>query len=391
MVRLRFWKNKKKLEPANNTKTIRFTKLTPSHTIDIAYYKEALDFALLGKENQDITNIAITGPYGAGKSSVIESYIKGSELQFLNISLSHYKGTGDVETNELEEKIVNQLLHQVDHKKIPQTIFKIKNRASRLGSFGYAISIVGVAALIYGWSNIGTVKSFVSSIAKPEISPALFNIVWLALIGIFSVFLVYKLIKLQLDKGLVKSLKIGGSQFDIRIEDDESYFDKFMNDVVYLFINSDADAIVFEDLDRFEDSMIYEKLREINGLINKRIKTKTGMMPFLRWKFWGGTRDKKVSFLYLVKDDMFKSKDRTKFFDFIIPVVPVMDGSNSYEMLWKMLKNLSISEDFRESKSLLKKLSLYVDDYRLLKNVANEYVIYKNRLGNAFRFYDLSN
>ncbi|MFR2452271.1 hypothetical protein [Faecalibacillus intestinalis] len=35
----------------------------------------------------------------------------------------------------------------------------------------------------------------------------------------------------------------------------------------------------------------------------------------------------------LLKDDTFISKDRTKFFDFIIPVIPVVDSSNSYNKL----------------------------------------------------------
>ena len=39
-------------------------------------YMAALDWAL---SNPDIHNIAISGPYGSGKSSVIESYLKGEK------------------------------------------------------------------------------------------------------------------------------------------------------------------------------------------------------------------------------------------------------------------------------------------------------------------------
>lgn len=49
-----------------------FQKLTPFDKIEnLDFYEDALDFAL---NEKDIKNIAITGIYGAGKSSVLESY-----------------------------------------------------------------------------------------------------------------------------------------------------------------------------------------------------------------------------------------------------------------------------------------------------------------------------
>ncbi|MFR1060991.1 MAG: hypothetical protein ACLSEY_11185 [Enterocloster sp.] len=42
-------------------------------------------------------------------------------------------------------------------------------------------------------------------------------------------------------------------------------------------------------------------------------------------------KKKGSSLFYLLRDDIFVSKDRTKFFDYIVPVVPVVDGSNSYD------------------------------------------------------------
>lgn len=52
------------------TKEYFFQKLTPTDEADISVYEEAIDFAL---KNNDITNVAISGAYSAGKSSVIES------------------------------------------------------------------------------------------------------------------------------------------------------------------------------------------------------------------------------------------------------------------------------------------------------------------------------
>ena len=47
---------------------IMFQKLTPIQDTDMNTYKEALDFVF---ENDDIKNVAISGAYSAGKSTLI--------------------------------------------------------------------------------------------------------------------------------------------------------------------------------------------------------------------------------------------------------------------------------------------------------------------------------
>lgn len=87
---------------------------------------------------------------------------------------------------------------------------------------------------------------------------------------------------------------------------------------------------------------------------------------------------KPLRFFYLIRDDILTSKDRTNFFDFIIPIIPVIDGSNSYEKLVVFLgENLT---KYNLDKSFLQKLSLYIDDMRLLKNICNEFALYINIL-----------
>lgn len=116
-------------------------------------------------------------------------------------------------------------------------------------------------------------------------------------------------------------------------------------------------------MDRFNTNGIFERLREVNTLANIQLNKKN---------------EKVLRFFYLLRDDIFDSKDRTKFFDYIIPVVPVVDGSNSYDQFISQLKSAGTFEKF--DKSFLQGLSLYIDDMRLLKNIYNEFVIYYNRL-----------
>lgn len=48
-----------------------FQKLTPINDVELNIYDHALDFIF---KNDDVKNIAISGAYSAGKSSVLETY-----------------------------------------------------------------------------------------------------------------------------------------------------------------------------------------------------------------------------------------------------------------------------------------------------------------------------
>ena len=175
--------------------------------------------------------------------------------------------------------------------------------------------------------------------------------------------LIYGLIKIQKNKNVFRKLNLQGNEIEIFEESDDSYFDKYLNEVLYLFENADADVIVFEDMDRFNANKIFERLREVNTLANIQLYKEN---------------KKVLRFFYLLRDDIFVSKDRTKFFDYIIPVVPVVDSSNSYDQFISHLKRGGMFEKFNEG--FLQGLSLYIDDMRLLKNIYNEFIIYYNRL-----------
>ena len=67
----------------------KFERLTPVDDIDLNVYEEAIDYVF---DNSDIKNVAISGAYSAGKSSVLASYKKKhSNLCFLHISLAHFR------------------------------------------------------------------------------------------------------------------------------------------------------------------------------------------------------------------------------------------------------------------------------------------------------------
>lgn len=70
-----------------------FSDLAPLDSIDnTSEYLNALDWAL---KNRRIRNVALCGPYGAGKSSIINSYLKShayAALYVLTVILSAAHG-----------------------------------------------------------------------------------------------------------------------------------------------------------------------------------------------------------------------------------------------------------------------------------------------------------
>lgn len=404
----------------DSKESILFFDLMPIDNLsdeELKGYKEAIDFAI---SRDKIKNVAITGAYGSGKSSVIESYKNsdsGKKYKFLHISLAHFdkldsarsskkttnstnNGTEIEQFNKtqaeqdnatqvkLEGQILNQLLHQIKPQKIPQTIFRIKIPKSWLN---FLITTIFTLIIIVSGSiffNLEPVSSnsriIYEMINLPRFSYEqgilISSIFFLVSLG----FLIYQLVKLQMNRKIFRNFKFKNSTFETNIEifnnEKDSYFDKYLDDVLYLFTNSDADVVVFEDIDRFEGNSIFEKLKEINTLVNNKLKNE---------------KKTKQVFLYLLKDDTFFSKDRTKFFDFLISVVPVMTGANAYDILLKYIEDAGIESTEKElisseleslrqerkfDRTFLQKVTLYIDDLRLLKNIVNEYQLYSTKI-----------
>ena len=351
----------------------QFERLTPTDDVNLDVYDDAINYVF---DSPDIKNVAISGAYSAGKSSVLASYKKKhSKLRFLHISLAHFKSLEQeneekVKESVLEGKILNQLLHQIPAKRIPQTNFKIKKNVGLKSFILFTVKVVlfFIATLHFtyfkSWNNYINIlpDNWLKNILKLSTNQYSLMVDGLLMVLLLS-FMVYRLISIQKNKNVFRKLNLQGNEIEIFEESNDSYFDKYLNEVLYLFENSDADVIVFEDMDRFNANEIFERLHEVNTLANIQLQKDS---------------KKILRFFYLLRDDIFISKDRTKFFDYIIPIVPVVDGSNSYDQLISHLKVDKILDKF--SSSFLQGLSLYIDDMRLLKNICNEFVIYYNRL-----------
>ncbi|HEM3634220.1 TPA: DNA-binding protein, partial [Streptococcus suis] len=347
-----------------------FNKLTPKNDIKIDESQSAaMNFIMSEK---DIKNVAISGNYGSGKSSFIETYkTKNKDFKPIHISLSHFSREDktkitDEQVNVLEGKIINQLLHRISPEDVPLTIFKSKQNPDSTSIWSWAIKlIIFTTALLFliNYSNIA--PTLVSALPRlPKIGALVRLTAYLAIFCV-SGNIIYQLVKLQFHQKLFRNISFKGGvvsgQIEVFQNTDVSYFDKYLDDVLYLFENCQSNVVIFEDIDRFETNLIFEKLREINTLVNS--KKKDG---------------EKLLFIYLIKDDMFISQERTKFFDFIIPIIPVITSSNAGERFTEFLNEMNLEVGL--DKKFLQKISIYVDDMRLTLNICNEFAFYRSAL-----------
>ncbi|HHX59180.1 MAG TPA: hypothetical protein GX707_00320 [Epulopiscium sp.] len=358
---------------------IEYTDLAPIDKIESgAEYLNALDWAL---SNKRIKNIALAGPYGSGKSSIIETYLKQHPIvkkKTLRISMATFvenvvDSNGKtkkikIKQEEIELGILKQLFYKVGYKRIPQSRYRKLHRISWNSIFEY---FLGLSIIIYVMSYIFSpelVNSIRDKIIIAGSSIGISNNISLLLFGVFI--LVILAILATMYRSMVSHFKVKEIKFPVDTtvkrgeESNETIFDKHMDEIIYFFEETKYRLVFFEDLDRLEDSSIFVHLRELNTLLNNYNVIK-----------------EPIIFVYAIKDDIFTSTDRTKFFEFIIPVIPIINSTNSGEILLKKLDDSDkigikneISQDF------VLDVSPYISDMRILQNIYNEFIVYKKTL-----------
>ncbi|RYG88209.1 MAG: ATP-binding protein [Alphaproteobacteria bacterium] len=335
----------------------KFIDLAPTDEADKeGVYAEALNFAT---NNERVFNIALTGPYGSGKSSIIKSFLKLYPRPVLNISLAAFVPGVDaaskgVHRQEIERSILQQMLYGADANRLPLSRFKRIRSPGFWSIFKTLFILIGVAATAYVLLNRQTIidGAFFSPLAVSN---------WLhlgsiALVGLFLWMTIHHFYVASFGLSL-KSISLKDIEIKPASDTGESILNRHLDEIIYFFQSTDYELVVVEDLDRFNDADIFVTLREINSLVNANAGVK-----------------RQIRFLYALRDDMFVNTDRTKFFEFIIPVIPIINASNSIDMVLDQGKRLALIE--RLDRQFLREVSRYLSDLRLITNIFNEYAIY---------------
>lgn len=332
--------------------------LTPNENAEhIEEYSNALTEAL---ENDKVRNIAISGSYGSGKSSFIKTFEKNNRYvgyEFLDISLARFNkdenDEKDINLSLIEKSILEQMFYKVKSKTIPQSRLNKINRLRGLFLKVVSIFVVVLSYIIVfkaEWLEKKVLFEDILSFFESE--NYFINYIPPIILIVGSYFLLQKFLFLlsntSIDKINLKDLEIVSND-----KKNESLLNKYLDEILYFFEKTKFNVIVFQDLDRFKNLDIFTKLRELNNFINNSDQI-----------------DRNVKFIYAVKDEIFcDSHERTKFFDFVIPIIPYINATNSNEKLLELFGS-EIKHNF------LYDISLYISDMRLLKNIYNEYRVY---------------
>lgn len=356
----------------------------------------------------NIKNIAVAGNYGAGKSSIVQTAINKVEdeesrlaiwwkfwnrkrkRKFINISLallntlkpiedeeetkndqkqghnvqiikksSKYTSNTVLSDEQIEYSILQQMLYYDIPSKTPKSRFyrlrSVKWWEPILGGLAIIIAILCFCILFN--PEILRVDSFVEKFKVTASVKFWIDIASATILSLYFIGVVWWIIRRT--RFHVSTIKIKDTELAI---DNLSVFNHYLDEIIYFFAATKYNVVIFEDLDRFTDSTkIFGKLRELNRILNNS-------------QYLKDILQREITFVYSVKDDLFDATNRVKFFDYIVPVIPVINSSNAYEKLTEFLD----AEDLNvlDGKDFLN-LCEYFEDLRLLINIVNEFNLYK--------------
>jgi hypothetical protein len=370
---------------------LRLTSLAPR--FDGERHQLYYDLLVRAIDASGTYNVALTGAYGTGKSSVLDQLRINRPNDVVELSLSTIapeaheadgeKAPTGIEsrTNRIQKEIVKQLLYRVPTSTVPRSRFRrtsVPDRARQwfpAARWGLAISGVVFA--------LGLVQPLVESIFAELWRQAA---AYALLAGgiVFAAWIIVNLLHTR--PALIASVKTGPATVTLS-KASETYFDEYLDEIVYFFQASKRDLVLIEDIDRFEDVQVFDTLRALNSLLNSsdQIGRRIVFIYAIRDSVFEQIGSSKDELLYdagapAPKTDRAKSTmeraSRTKFFDVIVPVVPFVSADNARDVMSEAMT----STEFEIDPALIRLAARHVADMRLIHNIRNEFEVYRNRL-----------
>ena len=352
-------------------------------------YVEKLEQAV---RNPKVRNIALTGGYGTGKSSVIQGLVErihsSKELKKIRpitislptIQIADESDSRDDSTDRIQREIVKQLLYRSNPRKMRGSQYRRITHVTTAQKATVCFIVAAILTFIFWflakpdwhwhWAQGGSLWGYWQPAVVQAISWGLtFFIDWI-----------------WVDKPTIKGLELGPTKLELD-KNDSNYFDKYLNEIIYYFEVSGTNLVIFEDLDRFDNPYIFDALHELNELVNISLEQER----------FTEQKNPPVRFLYTTRDSIFEHKtkgiienadtrythrleieNRTKFFDVIVPIVPFSTSRNAYEYLKQMIDSSAFSIEIDQK--LLEIVGSEISDYRLLANIVSEFQIFTERI-----------
>ena len=403
-------------------------------------YVKRLEKALQGEDTK-IHNIALSGVYGSGKSSILEKVVKDLEEErphtTRTISLAplaaQLKEQDDKKndsvsdkdkstskqpsgatpkssnnssiTNLIQKEIIKQLLYGTDPEKIPASHFHKMNEIGLgkqiLSSLAFGMLLLFILN-IYQWPYSYIQKPLTWLPIPTSITKILAEIVIICLLSI-AMFALFHYFGTRIH---LAKIDVGTAGITLG-ENSDSYFDQYLDEIIYIFEKTGIRTVFFEDLDRFQDAQIFDSLRELNQILNngpKLQRTKSTIQKISRQLHFSRFIEERnsqssapIQFVYAIHDAIFSNQyvladeqvsnkeslshsfSRAKFFDLIIPVVPFVSASNSYQIALETLEDVLDAND-PQMINLLELVADAVPDKRTWINIRNEFIVYREHL-----------
>lgn len=400
-------------------------------------YVDAIESAIDNDHEGKLHNIALSGVYGSGKSSILEKVVgdfedgkrfrgvakcgrRNSRSRTKSISLAplasriddgihdggQFGGSSaesnpenndnsvDPRTNKIQREIVKQLLYGTKPEDVPLSRFRRIHEMSvpRLLRCALRISLFLVVFLgiffggqLRAFGNILLELPLLNAMLKNNPNAPIFGYLALA---VFLFILSYMASSYLMNSNL-KIWQVDAGGASIKLDKGvDSYFDQYLDEIVYLFEKSEVELVVFEDLDRFESPEIFDSLRELNQILNNDPEI---------------ARKRVIRFIYAISDAVFDDQcvgssahqsgsnndcddhhkrteafARAKFFDLIVPVVPFANPANSYQMACRTLGDkITQMEGVGD---LLEDVARYIPDQRTWITIRNDFIVYCTKL-----------
>ena len=296
-------------------------------------------------------NIGVIGAFGTGKSSLLEMYKrKNRRHKIVSVSLADFSNSESVKKPEekredekyLESIIIQQILYSRKKYQLP---------ASRIKRIG-----IRIRSIILVISAILTVSSFLVSKYIKFPNSCCWNKIffWSGIIFSFITFVAF-LISFPI---VTIAASFKGVQIASEPNIEATLFDEYLDELIYFFKKTKTNVVIFEDIDRCENDEIFSRLRSLNFTLNNSSYFK----------------NRKIHFIYAVKEDLFiSSETKSKFFDVLISLPPLLSRDNSYYHVLRVLEGNGINCLKTE---FVKGVSLYIDSYRQINNIVNDYLIF---------------
>lgn len=397
-------------EPASTPKvndSLQLRSLAPAY--DPTRHGVYVDALVNAVARDDVRNIALTGPYGTGKSSILERLaapeVLGKRVLQLSLSTVGKDESSDqtpadanpaagTKTNLIQKEIVKQILYRDPPDRTPSSRFR------RISRFRWrrelVVSFVGATALTAILFLFQALEPIASALAVPSVGLSPFVAYGAVLAALGAIVLAVRWV--THGRVFLERLTAGPATVSLQ-SSASSYFDQYMDEIVYYFEQSGRDIVVFEDIDRFDDVSIFETLRSLNTLLNGAEQVRRRRAPSgargISWLFrvlrWSRPKLPAVKFIYALRDSIFEKlgsevtdedgaddeirrANRTKFFDLVVPVVPFITHRNARDLMARTMEGTGVS------KALVSLAAQHVADMRLITSMRNEYDIYASRL-----------